>query len=196
MIEMPARTLSKSMPRNSEAIEVACLDVDPAGRVLSCDQTANRFLKETGHLAADHTLAPLVPGKQLNTAIAAANDPTDPRATVLPVHALQAAQITQINVLPFLPNRVRVILFLKHGQTQRTSAPEQMPQADNIPSLSPRETAVLRLAAAGMRRDRIAHQLNISLPTVDLHCRNFRRKLSARTTLEAIAIATGIGLLD
>lgn len=54
-------------------------------------------------------------------------------------------------------------------------------------SLTPREWDVLRLAAKGLRRDRMAFALNISVATVDLHCSNLRRKMGARTTIEAVA---------
>lgn len=44
--------------------------------------------------------------------------------------------------------------------------------------------------------DRMAYELNISLPTIDMHCRNLRRKLSAMTTSEAVAIAVRLDLID
>lgn len=55
--------------------------------------------------------------------------------------------------------------------------------------LTPREWDVLFLAAKGMRRERMAHELGISVATVDLHCANLRRKMDARTTAEAVAKA-------
>ncbi|MEJ8561891.1 helix-turn-helix transcriptional regulator [Yoonia sp. GPGPB17] len=57
-------------------------------------------------------------------------------------------------------------------------------------SLTPREKDVVRLAARGLRRDRMAHALGISVATIDLHCANLRHKLNARTTAEAVAKAT------
>ena len=56
-------------------------------------------------------------------------------------------------------------------------------------NLTQREWDVLFLAAKGMRRDRMAHALGISVATVDLHCANLRRKTGARTTAEAVAKA-------
>ena len=55
------------------------------------------------------------------------------------------------------------------------------------PELTPRERDVLAAFAAGLRRDRVAHRLGITLPTVDLHAANLRRKLGARTVSEAVA---------
>ncbi len=94
----------------------------------------------------------------------------------------------QINILPFQPKLIRIVLFLPQP------VGEAMPVA--VPKLTSREKSVLRLAASGQRRDRIAFELNISLPTVDMHCRNLRQKLSALTTLEAVAIATKMHMLD
>lgn len=81
------------------------------------------------------------------------------------------------------------VVIVDHGTTEKRGV------ATSLPTLTPRETSVLELAASGLRRDMIAHRLNISLSTVDLHCRNIRKKLSARTTSEAVAIATDQGLI-
>ncbi|MFZ5749040.1 MAG: helix-turn-helix transcriptional regulator [Pseudomonadota bacterium] len=61
--------------------------------------------------------------------------------------------------------------------------------------LTVRERDVLALHARGMRRDRIAHRLGITLPTVDLHTANLRRKLKAQTIAEAVAKGYRFGLL-
>lgn len=61
--------------------------------------------------------------------------------------------------------------------------------------LSPREREVLLRLAQGLRNDRIAERMGISLPTVELHMRNARRKLSAATREQALARAIMLGLL-
>ena len=60
---------------------------------------------------------------------------------------------------------------------------------ENFPSLTPRERDVLLLAAKGLRRDRMAHALGVSIPTIDLHCASLRGKVGAKTTSEAVAKA-------
>ncbi|MGP1283209.1 MAG: response regulator transcription factor, partial [Parasphingopyxis sp.] len=62
-------------------------------------------------------------------------------------------------------------------------------------ALSTRELEVLRYLAAGLRRDRIAWKLDISLPTVDLHAANLRKKLGAHTLPHAVAKGYRYGLL-
>ena len=88
----------------------------------------------------------------------------------------------QVNTLPVSGGLIAVILFLNEA-----------PRA--IPQLSNRELDLLRLSSKGYRRDRISHELGISVATVDFHAANLRRKLKARTTIEAVMIATRLGLV-
>lgn len=61
--------------------------------------------------------------------------------------------------------------------------------------LSARERDILALAANGAQRQQIAFQLNISVPTVDLHLANLRRKMNAHTIAEAVAKGYRYGVL-
>jgi len=61
--------------------------------------------------------------------------------------------------------------------------------------LSPREKDILSYFADGLQRDRIADFLGISMPTVDFHSRNLRKKLEAATLPEAVAKAYRYGQL-
>lgn len=62
--------------------------------------------------------------------------------------------------------------------------------------LSRRERECLLWLAAGLRNDRIAERLGIRGATVELHLRNARRKLGARTREQAVARAVALGLVD
>jgi len=62
--------------------------------------------------------------------------------------------------------------------------------------LSPRERECLTWLASGLRHDRIAEKLGITVPTVELHLANARRRLGARTREQALARAVALGLLD
>ncbi len=59
----------------------------------------------------------------------------------------------------------------------------------HLSHLTPRERDMLHFAAQGIRRDRMAHRLGISIAAVDFHCANLRRKMGAKTTSEAVARA-------
>ena len=66
---------------------------------------------------------------------------------------------------------------------------------DTTPDLSLRETEALCWLASGLRTDRIADRMGLRPVTVDLHIRNARKKLGARTREQALAIAIHKGLL-
>lgn len=163
------------------------LDVAPDGRVLSLDPMARRMLGET---LGEGAVFRMAPEHGFLAALGRANRPDDPAPSVLrppgarAAAAAAAATLVQVNVLPVTPGRVRLVLFVDPPEAQ-----------DPAPPLTPRERAVLDLLAAGLRRDRIAWRLNISLPTVDMHVRNLRRKLSAQTTSAAVASAARHGLI-
>ncbi len=68
-------------------------------------------------------------------------------------------------------------------------------EQEQLKPLSPRELQVLQLVAAGRSTESIAEELEISLHTVRNHIRNLRRKLNARTKLEAVVTGMRIGIL-
>ncbi len=62
-------------------------------------------------------------------------------------------------------------------------------------TLSPRETEVLELVAAGLLNKEIAVELGISERTVKFHVSGLMNKLGAGNRTEAVAIAAGSGIL-
>jgi DNA-binding NarL/FixJ family response regulator len=62
-------------------------------------------------------------------------------------------------------------------------------------TLSPRETQVLELVAAGLLNKEIAVDLGISERTVKFHVSGLMNKLGAGNRTEAVAIAAGAGIL-
>ena len=61
--------------------------------------------------------------------------------------------------------------------------------------LSPREVEVLRLVAGGETNAEIAHQLGLSIHTVERHAANLYRKIGARGRADAAAYAVRRGLV-
>lgn len=55
--------------------------------------------------------------------------------------------------------------------------------------LSPRERECLSLIADGLKQDAISDRLDIAMSTVELHLRNARQKMKARTLAQAVARA-------
>jgi len=74
-------------------------------------------------------------------------------------------------------------------------SPATVAASDLAEPLTTREIEILRLIAAGMRNQEIADQLFISLPTVKRHIANAYGKLGVGHRTEAVARASGLGLL-
>jgi DNA-binding CsgD family transcriptional regulator len=92
--------------------------------------------------------------------------------------------------LNFLPRNVggrRVLIILT--TENETGLDEVLLRPEETIQLTSRERDVLYGLIHGRRRDQIAHDLGVAVPTVDLHSTNLRRKLGARTIAEAVAIA-------
>jgi len=64
------------------------------------------------------------------------------------------------------------------------------------PTLSDRELEVLRLVAQGLINREIAHELALSVHTIECHAKNIYRKLAARTRAGAVYNARERGLLN
>lgn len=73
----------------------------------------------------------------------------------------------------------------------------QMPPVDShdSPTLTSRETQILKLIAGGASNLQISEQLNISLFTTKSHVRNVLGKLGAKNRWQAVKIAQTMGLL-
>jgi DNA-binding CsgD family transcriptional regulator len=81
-------------------------------------------------------------------------------------------------------------------ESARTGPAEGRSGAAGTPRVAPRELEVLRLVARGRSTHEIADDLGISPHTVRNHVRHVRRKLGARTKLEAVLTAMRLGILD
>lgn len=81
-------------------------------------------------------------------------------------------------------------------ESASTGPTERRGDAAGAPRIAPRELEVLRLVARGRSTHEIADDLGISPHTVRNHVRHFRRKLGARTKLEAVLTAMRLGILD
>jgi len=86
------------------------------------------------------------------------------------------------------------LLILPDGEWEGFSA-ERHETADATPVLTPRETEVLQLLAAGASNKVVARQLDVSVHTVKFHVASLLRKLGADSRLEAVGIGLRTGLL-
>jgi len=104
--------------------------------------------------------------------------------------------------MPELILAIRAVLaghvFLSPEITAAMLAPHPAAEpAESTPldRLGKRELAVLRLLVQGLRSEQIAVELAIQAGTVDVHRRNIKRKLGARTVAELTRLAIRHGLI-
>lgn len=97
----------------------------------------------------------------------------------------------RLNFLPQNAGGRRVLLIATTEDVLKLKSDFSNPQ--EAIALTPRERDVLNGLIKGKRREQLAHDLGVTVPTVDLHSGNLRRKLGARTMVEAIAIAFKVG---
>ena len=69
-------------------------------------------------------------------------------------------------------------------------------RASGVASLTPRETEVLALAADGLSGPDVAHELVLSVTTVNTHFKNIYEKLDVRNRPGAVAKALRLGLIE
>ncbi|MGA8256113.1 MAG: response regulator transcription factor [Nocardioides sp.] len=70
------------------------------------------------------------------------------------------------------------------------------PVADVVDSLTPRETEVLQLVAAGYSNAQICNQLYLSINSVKTYIRSAYRKIGVETRAQAILWSIRYGLID
>ena len=81
---------------------------------------------------------------------------------------------------------------------EQVSDPEKLSRKKdpNIEVLTKREQQVLKLVAAGLANKNIAHQLDISIRTVEVHRSNLTKKLKIKTTAGLVKYAIANAFVD
>jgi two-component system, NarL family, response regulator YdfI len=146
----------------------------------------------------------LAPEPEFQTALAALQDSSV--AGVLPAWAspreIQAAVEAAAAGLMVVHPDVAEHLRSPFGAVEEPAAdvaalepPGKTPSASPGPQLSPRETEILNLLAAGLGNKEIAWRLKISEHTVKFHVTSIFNKLGASGRAEAVAIGIRRGLI-
>lgn len=131
------------------------------------------------------------------------DDPADMRAcgftrgVLIPLPSVSACPVAGLFVGLDLPSAELREVWRVHGARLVTLAHmfhvwvagEMMRRRDGAAPLSPREKSCLQSISRGDRVAAIAHELGLAEATVELHLRNARRKLRARSLPEAVARA-------
>jgi pimeloyl-ACP methyl ester carboxylesterase/DNA-binding CsgD family transcriptional regulator len=92
-------------------------------------------------------------------------------------------------IVPFIGGGTEEIVAAIVRFMHETPPPLELPAPVRVITLSPRETEVLRLIAAGRTSNEISRELSLSVRTVGRHITNIYTKIGARTRADATAYA-------
>jgi DNA-binding NarL/FixJ family response regulator len=122
----------------------------------------------------------------------------DPAALSPAVRALLPPDASPRTIISAARLVAEGLLILPDSALERLAA-ERALEEDNTAApgiaLTPRETEVLELLAAGASNKVIARQLKVSVHTVKFHVASLLRKLGADGRLEAVGVGLRTGLL-
>lgn len=113
-------------------------------------------------------------------------EPSLLHVTILRLPGPRPDLFTLVHVLQPIDQAARVARTL--GHLEGTTALDPL-RPDAAPPLTPRETEVLQLVAAGLQNKEIAQKLGLSLATVRNHVHNTLEKLDVHSKLEMISMA-------
>ncbi|MBU2934563.1 MULTISPECIES: LuxR C-terminal-related transcriptional regulator [Pacificibacter] len=201
------RELHRASIRKIAAVDRSLLDdapifeLDQQGRLLQMNGKAERLFKLHPLLAIDSKRTLRVRGTGKNAFHFAAAKATGVSKSEGSAMDLAQTRATDGRIIPklrlnFLPRTEGGRKVLVIATTECADGMQNFfdsPQEKIL--LTPRERDVLHGFIRGLKRDQLSHDLNLAMPTIDLHSANLRRKLGARTIAEAVAIALKHGLV-
>ncbi|WP_420415880.1 response regulator transcription factor [Marinovum algicola] len=181
--------------------EVPMFELDHEGRLLRLNGLADFLLRQHPNFIFRNDQVVTLSGPmaaQFQAGVGLATDATYGRANTLDLPQVRGADGRilpgmQVNFLPQSNGGRHVLVIATTEELPALKAAAYAPEEKAV--LTAREAEVLRGLMKGQRRDQLAFDLDISVATVDLHSSNVRRKLGARTMLEAVARALKGGLL-
>jgi DNA-binding CsgD family transcriptional regulator len=180
--------------------EIPIFELDHEGRLMRLNGMAERLLLSHPDLILQHNRVLTVSGPQRQRFRTAVGEATDNRHALAGTVNLPQIRGTDGCILPplrlnLLPQTIggrRVLIIATTDRPRGITGAIRAPQ-EKV-TLTPREHDILQGLIRGHRRDQLAYDLGITVPTVDLHSRNLRRKLGASTLLEAVANAYKYGV--
>lgn len=181
--------------------EVPLFELDHEGKLLRMNGKAEWLLQLHPNLVLLRSRVLALSGSGALGFRAAVSQATSASLSTANAFDLPQTRGTDGRILPpftlsFLPqnNGGRRVLVIA-----TTDDPDQLLESIERPEetvrLTPRERDILNGLVRGLRRDQLAHELGVAIPSVDLHSRNLRCKLGAQTTAQAVAIAFKTGVL-
>lgn len=112
--------------------------------------------------------------------------PLSPQAGCPVAGLIAASPLSYPQIVDLLQREGQRLVVRAHLFHAR-AAGELMRRRDGVATLTAREQSCLQIISRGERVAAVAHQLGLSEATVELHLRNARHKLGARSLPEAVA---------
>jgi PAS domain S-box-containing protein len=178
------REVADVLPDALEAINVPSYLIDPSGVIRWVNPAAERIVGDVRGRQFTSVVAPEDTRRareHFARKVAGNERVTDTGAVV--VGPGGARTKVEISSVPLLEGHRVVGVF---GQVTDVAEPEERPA---LPSLTPRQTEILRMLEHGRSTEQIAGELHLSPETVRNHVRRLLRALGVHTRLEAVARA-------
>ena len=178
------REVAGDLPDALEAINVPSYLIDPSGVIRWVNPAAERIVGDVRGRQFTSVVAPEDTRRareHFARKVAGNERVTDTGAVVVGPDGERTK--VEISSVPLLQGHRVVGVF---GQVTDIAEPEERPA---LPSLTPRQTEILRMLEHGRSTEQIAGELHLSTETVRNHVRRLLRALDVHTRLEAVARA-------
>jgi len=178
------REVAGDLPDALEAINVPSYLIDPSGVIRWVNPAAERIVGDVRGRQFTSVVAPEDTRRareHFARKVAGNERVTDTGAVVVGPDGERTK--VEISSVPLLEGHRVVGVF---GQVTDIAEPEERPA---LPSLTPRQTEILRMLEHGRSTEQIAGELHLSTETVRNHVRRLLRALDVHTRLEAVARA-------
>jgi PAS domain S-box-containing protein len=178
------REVAGDLPDALEAINVPSYLIDPSGVIRWVNPAAERIVGDVRGRQFTSVVAPedTRRAREHFARKVAGNERVTDAGAVLVGPDGQRTKV-EISSVPLLEGHRVVGVF---GQVTDVAEPEERPA---LPSLTPRQTEILRMLEHGRSTEQIAGELHLSPETVRNHVRRLLRALGVHTRLEAVARA-------
>ena len=178
------REVAGDLPDALEAINVPSYLIDPSGVIRWVNPAAERIVGDVRGRQFTSVVAPedTRRAREHFARKVAGNERVTDAGAVLVGPDGQRTKV-EISSVPLLEGHRVVGVF---GQVTDVAEPEERPA---LPSLTPRQTEILRMLEHGRSTEQIAGELHLSPETVRNHVRRLLRALDVHTRLEAVARA-------
>jgi PAS domain S-box-containing protein len=178
------REVAGDLPDALEAINVPSYLIDPSGVIRWVNPAAERIVGDVRGRQFTSVVAPedTRRAREHFARKVAGNERVTDAGAVLVGPDGQRTKV-EISSVPLLEGHRVVGVF---GQVTDVAEPEERPA---LPSLTPRQTEILRMLEHGRSTEQIAGELHLSPETVRNHVRLLLRALGVHTRLEAVARA-------